>query len=309
MSPILSELEKKLSSPSLDARRLFHGRGHTFEGLTHINIDYYSPALLITLYEEPEEEEFLRLQQDIIDKAQHREDLSCLVVQRRYLPKSPAEVVWGENPDTIPIREKGLNYLVRLGVAQNAGFFLDMANGREWLRENSQGKSVLNLFSYTCSLSVAAFDGGAKSVVNVDMSKNSLNLGRQNHQLNRIDPRAVEFLAHDIFKSWAKLRRKGPYDTIIFDPPFFQKGSFSTEKDYGKMIRRIPELMGKKGMVFATLNTPGKGCDFLLDLFQKECPECHFIKRLENPEDFPEQFEERGLKVLLFEYSASENKS
>ena len=46
-----------------------------------------------------------------------------------------------------------------------------MKNGRAFVRENAKDKNVLNLFSYTCAFSVAAKLGGARSVVNIDMSK------------------------------------------------------------------------------------------------------------------------------------------
>ena len=35
--------------PDSDARRLFHGRGHCYEGLAYINVDWFAPVLLITL--------------------------------------------------------------------------------------------------------------------------------------------------------------------------------------------------------------------------------------------------------------------
>ena len=34
-----------------DAQRLFHGRGHAYPELSHINVDWLSPVVLITLYE------------------------------------------------------------------------------------------------------------------------------------------------------------------------------------------------------------------------------------------------------------------
>lgn len=75
---------------------------------------------------------------------------------------------------------------------------------------NSAQRKVLNLFAYTCAFSVAALKGGADEVVNMDMSKGALAIGKQNHLLNGLTAGA-RFLGHDIFKSWGKLKKNsGP---------------------------------------------------------------------------------------------------
>ncbi len=50
-------------------------------------------------------------------------------------------------------------------------------------------ENVLNLFAYTCGF-VAAIAGGARQCMNVDMSRGSLNKGRDN-RLNEHDMRSV----------------------------------------------------------------------------------------------------------------------
>ncbi len=109
-----------------------------------------------------------------------------------------------------------------------------MKKGRQFVYENAKDKKVLNLFSYTCSFSVCASKGEAKEIVNIDMAKNALNTGRLNHQKNNLDTKNVKFLPHNILKSWGKIKKSGPYDIIIIDPPSFQKGSFAATKDYEK---------------------------------------------------------------------------
>ena len=87
----------------------------------------------------------------------------------------------------------------------------------------------------TCSptpaaFSVAAMAGGATQVVNLDMARAALSRGRDNHRLNQHDLSQVVFLGHDLFKSWGKVAKYGPYDLIIIDPPSFQRGSFDPEQ-------------------------------------------------------------------------------
>jgi 23S rRNA (cytosine1962-C5)-methyltransferase len=38
----------------IETQRLFHGRGHAYPGLEHVNIDWIFPAIIITLYAEVE---------------------------------------------------------------------------------------------------------------------------------------------------------------------------------------------------------------------------------------------------------------
>ena len=97
-----------------------------------------------------------------------------------------------------------------------------MRHGRRLIREIGRGKRVLNLFAYTCSLSVAALAGGASRVVNLDLSKTALRTGRQNHITNQIDPRKAVFLPFDVMKSFGRLKREGPFDLVIVDPPLIK---------------------------------------------------------------------------------------
>ncbi|WP_200821336.1 class I SAM-dependent methyltransferase [Oceanicoccus sp. KOV_DT_Chl] len=199
--------------------------------------------------------------------------------------------------------EQGMTFELTLGGKQNIGFFLDMAPGREWLKQRSQGMKVLNLFSYTCSFSVAAIAGGAKTVVNADMSRAALNVGRHNHRLNGHEQqlrRDIEFLPYDIFRSWKKITSKGPYDIVIIDPPSRQKGSFIADTDYAKVLRRLPALLPHGGQVLACLNAPELSEHFLLELMAEECPLAKFVERLSNRADFPEKNPQRNLKMLHY---------
>src|SRR5690606_8667359 len=172
-----------------------------------------------------------------------------LLLQHRYLLESSTEALLGEVPQEWLITENGLRYKLDLGIKQNNGLFLDMRYGRRWIQEQARGKRVLNLFAYTCGFSVAAIAGGAEHVVNLDMAKAALSRGRENHRLNEHDLRRVSFLGHELFKSWGKVKKTGPYDLIVIDPPSFQKGSFALTRDYQKILRRLPELLGERGTV------------------------------------------------------------
>lgn len=289
---------KKLNGVE-QCRRLLHGRGHAYEGLEHISIDWLPPVVLITIYKE-EERNNLELMAELLHS--RLPDCRSVQVQYRCRHMSPTELLWGEEITELVVEESDLKYQLRLGATQNTGFFLDMVNGHEWVRNNAQGKRVLNLFAYTCAFSVAAIAGGAEHVLNIDISKAALSRGRDNHRLNQQDTRRVAFEGVDIFKSFSRIKKRGPYDLLICDPPSLQKGSVDIERDYKKIIRRIPEFMNPGSLLMLCLNSPDLSESFLFDTLADECPECKFKESISTPEVFREAVSGKGLKVLVFEY-------
>jgi 23S rRNA (cytosine1962-C5)-methyltransferase len=297
-------LRSALAAAPVETRRLFHGRGRVWPGLEHVTVDWMQGVVLVSLFKQPQDHELAALTaqlQELTATVQWQQSQAhTLLLQHRYLPQSTTEWLLGEPIDEWVITESGLRYKVDFGKKQNSGLFLDMRYGRDWVRAQAQGKRILNLFAYTCGFSVAAIAGGADHVVNLDMARAALNRGRENHHLNGHDLSRVSFLGHDLFKSWAKVTRMGPYDLIIIDPPSFQKGSFMLDKDYQRVLRRLPELLDENGSVLACMNDPAVGPEFLIRHTAVEAPGLRFEQRLENPPEFPDAREDGGLKALVF---------
>lgn len=306
---LLRHIERRLIQTAAggdDAVRLFHGRGQCHEGLLFVNVDWYAPVALVTLYSEEGELMLDPLLDGLSAKLGAR--LSCMVVQRRHLPEAPSEVVFGRLPDRLYAREAGLRYRLRLGEAQNIGFFSDMRRGRALVRALAPGRAVLNLFAYTCSFSVAALAGGADRVVNLDMSRTALAVGRENHRYNGLEHRRATFLAHDLFKSFGKLKRLGPFGIIVIDPPTEQGTSFSARTGWPKLARRLAQWAAPGADVVACLNAPQLGPEFLRELFARELPGATLVETLGPPDDFPEKHPERGLNILHFRLDSNERK-
>ena len=287
-----------------DAVRLFHGRGGHYAGCEHLCLDWFAPVLLLTSFTPLADDDLATCQQAIAARWQAiRPDSQLnLVYQYRSAGETFTQVLQGEVPEPHIVSENGARFQVHLMRGQNHGLFLDMANGRKWVRANAHYKKVLNLFAYTCGFSVAALQGGADEVVNMDMSKGALGIGKQNHLLNGFSTGA-RFLGHDIFKSWGKLKKLGPYDIIVADPPSNQKGSFVATKDYVRLIRRLPELLAENGEVLLCLNAPELDTTFLRQQVADAAPALEYIERLANPPAFIDVSEEKSLKVLRYRLS------
>ena len=299
---IQKSLFKSLEKKDKEYKRVFHGRGGYFEGFEFLTIDFIDTILYVAFFNEVEDS----LEKDLMvlfNKLFLSNKFQSVVLQRRYLPKAPLEILHGELPREIYAYENGLKFELNMSNNQNIGFFADMKRGREFVKQNAKDKKVLNLFSYTCAFSVYAIAGEALKSVNVDMSKSALNTGRQNHRINNLDTKNVHFMPYNILKSWNRIKKAGPYDIIIIDPPSFQKGSFAATKDYEKVIKRLPELSNSTCIVLSCLNDPMLDSAFIKDLFARCAPQFEFIKRLENTEGFISKNEETSLKSLVFKYS------
>ena len=291
-----------------DARRIFHGRGGLHPGCEHWALDAYPPVWVLTAFEPASDDALATLHAAL---AQRWEQLAPgqplnWVYQCRHTGHTDTRLMAGSVPDPHVVTEHGARFRVHVLRGQNHGLFLDMAEGRRWVRRHAAahrddryGLKVLNLFAYTCAFSVAALQAGAKSVVNVDMARGAIAIGQHNHQLNGITTGA-SFLAHDIFSTWGKITRGGPYGLVIVDPPSYQKGSFVATKDYARLLRRLPDLLAPGGHALLCLNAPELGPAFLQEQMQALAPELAFVERVANPAVFADVSQDRSLKVLVY---------
>ena len=293
----------------IDAQRVFHGRGGLYPGCEQWALDAFPPVMVLTSFQAASEAELAAVDHALAARwAQIAPDQALSwVFQCRAEGHIETRLMRGTVPDPHVVTENGSSFRVHVLRGQNHGLFLDMAQGREWVREfvhdygaDQPRLKVLNLFAYTCAFSVVALQAGAKQVVNVDMSHGAMAIGQQNHALNGISTGAT-FLMHDIFKTWGKITRSGPYGLVIVDPPSYQKGSFIATKDYARLMRRLPELLAPSGYALLCLNAPELGLDFLQDQMKELAPELSYVERVTNPAAFADVSPERSLKVLAYQ--------
>lgn len=300
MSQLIEASNSFFAEKRAEARRVFHGRGQCYPGLSHVCFDWFAPVLLISAYKAIEG------MQELIDEilaGDVHSQIESIVLQRRYEHGSPAEALHGSMQESLVVRENDLRFEVHPGRKQNAGLFMDMRLMRQWLIANSEHRRVLNLFAYTCSFSVAALAGGASFVTSVDLSKTSIAWGKRNHELNEQPLDRVKSIPYNLFTSWGRIKQYGRYDLVIIDPPPRQRRSFESEKNYGAVIKRLGSLCNPGADIIACLNSPFLDSQWMHDQFAEHCPRATFLERMPVAPEYPDVEPERGLKIFRFKFS------
>ncbi len=253
--PLLAELHRQQT----DCYRLFHGSQEGAPGLT---VDRYGPQLMVQSFHQPlERDALLDLHATINERL--GAELRLVYNDRsggnsRVDRRDPVYQAAPEALEDLIGREWGLGYRVRgRHPGQDPLLFLDLREARGWVKCNSAGKSVLNLFAYTCGVGLCAAAGGAREVVNLDFAEGNLAVGRENEALNPgLTPMA--FIQSDYFPAIRQLAglpvaaRRGhklpPYprleprrfDLVLLDPPAWAKSAFGTVdllRDYQSLLK------------------------------------------------------------------------
>lgn len=174
-----------------------------------------------------------------------------------------------ELEDRFVINEQGRKYLVDLEQYLDTGLFLDHRWLRNKIQQNANGKQILNLFSYTGSISVAAAIGGAASVTSVDTSKTYLKWAEENFALNGLRSPQHKFIRNDVLKFMNNDHNQ--YDIIIADPPTFSNShsrdeDWEVQKDHAGLINHCMKKLNNKGVLYFSNNFR----KFTLDVDLKE---------------------------------------
>lgn len=253
------DLIAHLHAEGTDCYRLFHGSQEGAGGLT---VDRYGPQLMVQSFHQPLERDDLLALHDAINRELGQDLL--LVYNDRSRGNSRIDrqdtVYQADEAALADLvgHEWGLNYRVRgRHAGQDPLLFLDLRNARGWVKANSKGKSVLNLFAYTCGVGLSAAAGGAREVVNLDFAEGNLAVGKENGALNPQLP-TMGFVQSDYFPAIRQLaglpisQRRGQklpsytrleqrqFDLVFLDPPAWAKSAFGTVdllRDYQSLLK------------------------------------------------------------------------
>jgi 23S rRNA (cytosine1962-C5)-methyltransferase len=275
----LQEISKNFEE-SLEFKRLFFGRSGAFKGYEFINVDNIENVIYAEIYKKDEKEETVIKTLEDFCRLHNR----SLLIKKRY-----SNELIGEKIPHFAI-ENDVKFILDFSK-QNIGYFGDIKPAREYVKEISKNKNVLNLFSYTCGFSMYARLGGARKIVNVDINKGVLKTGLKNHQINSIPTNDISFLSYDVLSAFGRLQRKIKADIVIIDPPSMQS-SFNIFKHYEKIVSKLPFILNKNATIIATANHPEFSKETLKSLFK----EYNLIKEIPPSGEYKNS----SLKVLVF---------
>jgi 23S rRNA (cytosine1962-C5)-methyltransferase len=293
-----TELLVSLGAEGTDAWRVFHG---AVEGLPGVVVDRYGDLLLVQLFRAaPGDLQVEALVEAVaaraaacgpgVEAADGGEAAAEIVVVDRRGGTAALEVDASRaRREEFVAHEGGMKFLVRARhEGQDPWLFLDLRAGRRALRELASGRSVLNLFAYTCTAGIAAALAGATEVQNVDFSAKWLDVGRRNARLNELRSDRVRFLREDclaVLRQLAgqKVGRYGQaerhtrieprtYDVVVLDPPRLSRSSLGRVdlvSDYQTLFKPAWLSVAEGGHLLATNNVASVALDAWLDQLRR----------------------------------------
>ncbi len=248
------------------AFRVMNGAASEVPGLI---VDKFADYLVVYAYDKDLREKFGDYPKDLMEVCSARGIALKDRSSKNDEGRDGGRALLGDVPETVEVREGLFKFLVHLQHPRNVGLFLDTRSLRENLLAHCRQHDVLNLFSYSCSLGLAASLRNQGSVVNVDISARYLGWGRDNSIANGLDPEATKFLRMDSEKYLDVAAKKSvSFDVIILDPPSFSRsktGVYSFEQDYFRLVAKCAKVLRPNGILH-TLTNYGK---ILPDQFQQ----------------------------------------
>ena len=314
----------RLHAEQTDAYRLFHGSVEGHPGLT---VDRYGELLLVQCFHSP-----LATQALAALRAFYAERLPGLALvyndrsqanSRIANPLPPEEI----DAATLPrqMHEMGVAYrIVGRHAGQDPWLFLDLRAARRRVMHEARGKSLLNLFAYTCGVGIAAAKAGARFVVNVDFAESSLSIGKESARLNSLPvrPRFVKCDAFAAMRQYSGLgqaqRVRGKlmppfpqlerqaFDLVFLDPPRYARSPFGVVdlvNDYAAVFKPALLCVAEGGTLICSNNVADVRRDAWLDQLQRSAAKAgRPIREMEwiLPEaDFPSSDGQPPLKIAL----------
>jgi 23S rRNA (cytosine1962-C5)-methyltransferase len=267
---VAAALARRASLPATDtdAYRMIHGES---DGLPGLVADRYADTAVVKLYSHA----WMPWLRPVLEALMRHQPVARVVLRlSRQLSAAPerlaglydGQLLLGELPDeTLTYKEHGLRYEVDPVRGQKTGSFLDQRDNRAQVGRLSEGRRVLNVFSYTGGFSLAAARGGATEVWSVDLSGPALAASERNFALN-LDLPAVAAATHvtregDAFAVMKELARAGErFDLVIVDPPAFARRNAQVAgalEAYGRLAELAVTLLEPGGtVVLASCSKP-----------------------------------------------------
>ncbi|GGH88462.1 23S rRNA (cytosine1962-C5)-methyltransferase [Pullulanibacillus pueri] len=297
------------NDPETTAFRVFNGEG---DGVGGVTIDYFDGYYLIQWYSEG----IYTFKDDVIHGLQAAPHFKGIYEKKRFDSKGKYieddDFVTGTRAEfPLTVLENGVRFAINLNEGAMVGLFLDQRDVRNTIKNTyAQGKTVINMFSYTGAFSVCAALGGATKTTSVDVANRSLPKTIENFQLNAIDETTQAIIVEDVFKYFKyAVRKQLKFDMVILDPPSFartKKHTFSVTKDYKNLLKEALEITEDQGIIVASTNNSslsmGKFKSFIDTAFKESGASYRIEEEFSLPRDFRtiKEFEEGNYLKVVF---------
>ncbi|MBP3952724.1 class I SAM-dependent rRNA methyltransferase [Bacillus suaedae] len=288
-----SKREQLFEDGNTTAFRVFNGDG---DGIGGITIDYYDGYYVFTWYSEG----IYHFHKQLYAAFEQVTSFKAIYEKKRFAKQGKYveddDFVMGSRGQfPLLVKENGIHFAVYLNDGPMVGVFLDQRQVRKRIHDQySEGKTVLNTFSYTGAFSAAAALGGAVKTTSVDLAKRSLPKTIEQFSVNGIDYEAQDIVVMDVFNyfSYAKKKNKR-FDLIVLDPPSFarsKKHTFSAAKDYTGLLQEAIEITERQGVIVASTNSSAfsmkKFKGFIKEAFRQNGRKYKIAEEYSLPDDF-----------------------
>ncbi|MFH0962554.1 MAG: class I SAM-dependent rRNA methyltransferase [Planctomycetota bacterium] len=292
-----------------DAYRVVHAEG---DGLPGLVIDFYAGHVVLAITDvgiARRRDWFIRAINGLFSPASIFEKDVVISDSRRRVIDARGDVGPAPLPDRVRISEHGLAFDVDVRSGQKTGWYCDQRENRLALAPLVEGKSVLDLFSYSAAFSIyCAKIGNCRSALAIDSSEPAVALARANIDLNGVADR-VRVRTDDAFRCVPELVGPGEkFDVVIVDPPklaFREAHRPKALSAYKEINARALEVLASPGILVScscsgvvergeflrTINEAARGAGRTLRLVDPRsqasdhpisaaCPETEYLKCL-----------------------------
>lgn len=243
----------ELLRTNTNSYRLLFGENDGFPGLI---ADVYDSVLVVKLYSEiwlPYLEPILEILQQISKAETVVMRLSRGLQNSENHKLTDGDVIYGTlNNEAVEFVEHGIKFTANVIKGHKTGYFLDHRDNRRRVGELSKGKIVLDVFSYAGGFSVHALANGATEVTSLDISKQALDLARENGKLNTHSGQH-KTISGDAFTTMKDLIKSGKrYDVVVIDPPSFAKQQSEIDlakRKYAQLAELGAQLTSENGLL------------------------------------------------------------
>jgi 23S rRNA (cytosine1962-C5)-methyltransferase len=237
-------------APDATAYRLVHGEA---DGLPSLVVDRYGEHLVVQLLSAGLEAHRSDVLAALLEVWSPAGVLARNDVPVRRLERLPEEVelLHGEVPEWLEVREGAVRYLAAPWTGQKTGAFLDQRENRARAGALARGRA-LDCFAYhgSFALHLAA---GAAEVTAVDASAEALARAARNAELNGAACDRLQFVEANAFDYLRAQDAAGEvYDTIVLDPPAFAKRKDALDaamRGYKELNLRALRLLSPGGFL------------------------------------------------------------